>query len=115
MLVNFVDEVAAGRVVVIENETRIDGYLVGWSEADAYFVDNIAVDPTCQRKGLGRALMDHAVAEARRLRLPALRLYTNVTMTENIAIYAGLGFVETHRVDEHGFQRVYMRRALTDG
>jgi len=34
-------------------------------------------------------------------------------MTENLALYAHLGFTETHRVTEDGFRRVYMRRILT--
>jgi hypothetical protein len=33
-------------------------------------------------------------------------------MTENLAMYARIGFVETHRVIEKGFDRVYLRRDL---
>jgi hypothetical protein len=33
-------------------------------------------------------------------------------MTENIAMYGHLGFVETHRGIENGFHRVHMRREL---
>ena len=33
-------------------------------------------------------------------------------MTENLLMYAKLGFVETHRAVEGGFHRVYMRRNL---
>jgi hypothetical protein len=33
-------------------------------------------------------------------------------MTENLSLYARLGFVETHRAVEQGFSRVFMRRAL---
>jgi ribosomal protein S18 acetylase RimI-like enzyme len=104
--------IAAGQVVVIERDGAIQGYLVAWAEPDAYFLDNIAVDPAHAGKGLGRALIEHAAAEARRRRLPALRLHTNVTMTENIAMYGHLGFVETHRGIENGFHRVHMRREL---
>jgi hypothetical protein len=45
-------------------------------------------------------------------------LYTNATMTENLAMYAHMGFVETRRVMqtqfhvETGFPRVYMCRVL---
>jgi hypothetical protein len=46
--------------------------------------------------------------------LPALRLYTNAAMTENLLMYAHLGFVETHRATEKGFHRVYLRLALAD-
>ena len=83
-----------------------------WSEADAYFIDNIAVDPEHQGEGLGRYLIEYAATEAHRLRLPAVRLYTNVAMTENLAMYAHIGFVETHRATEDGFQRAYLSWSL---
>jgi GNAT superfamily N-acetyltransferase len=72
----------------------------------------MAVDPASQGLGLGRRLIEHAVTQANRLRLPALRLYTNELMTENRSMYAYLGFVETHRVIEDGYHRVYMLRHL---
>jgi hypothetical protein len=52
---------------------------------------------------------------AKRRRLPALRLYTNAAMTENLSIYAHIGFVETHRAVEKGFNRVYLRWTLPGG
>ena len=33
-------------------------------------------------------------------------------MTENIALYARLGYAETHRAEEKGFRRVYMAKPL---
>jgi len=59
--------------------------------------------------------MDHAVSEARRRRLSAVRLYTNAAMTENLSMYAHMGFVETHRAVEKGFDRVYLRWTLPGG
>jgi ribosomal protein S18 acetylase RimI-like enzyme len=112
MRADFPAAIAAGHVVVIEHAGAIQGYLVAWAEPDAYFLDNIAVDPAHAGKRLGRAFIDHAAADARRCRLPALRLHTNVAMTENIAMYGHLGFVETHRGTEKGFHRVHMRREL---
>jgi ribosomal protein S18 acetylase RimI-like enzyme len=112
MRADFPAAIVAGQVVVIERDGAIQGYLVARAESDAYFLDNIAVDPAHAGKGLGRALIDHAAVEARRRRLPALRLHTNVAMTENIAMYRRLGFVETHRATENGFHRVYMRKQL---
>jgi ribosomal protein S18 acetylase RimI-like enzyme len=108
MCANFAAEIAAGHTVVIETAGTVDGYMIAWPETDAYFIDNIAIDPLHQGKGLGRQLIDYAIGEARRLRLPALRLYTNVAMTENLSMYAHLGFVETHRAMEEGFHRVYL-------
>jgi ribosomal protein S18 acetylase RimI-like enzyme len=97
-------------VVIIEEDGQPRGFMVAWPEpAAAYFIDNIAVDPNAQGRGLGRMLIEHAVAEARRFGLPALRLYTNVAMSENLVMYRRIGFVETHRAVENGLNRVYMR------
>ena len=109
MVADFAAEVAAGHVVVIGTSGAVDGYMIAWPEADAYLIDNIAIDPARQGEGLGRQLIDHAVGEAKRRRLAAIRLYTNAAMTENLSIYAHMGFVETHRAVEKGFNRVYLR------
>src|SRR5215471_2750268 len=115
MAADFAAAVAAGHVVVIGTAGAVDGYMIAWPETDAYLVDNIAIDPARQGKGLGRQLMDHAVAEAKRRRLSAIRLYTNAAMTENLSMYAHMGFVETHRAVEKGFDRVYLRWSLPGG
>jgi ribosomal protein S18 acetylase RimI-like enzyme len=112
MLADFAALIASGLIVVADDRTGIKGYMVGWPETDAYYIDNIAVDPQHQGKGLGRCLIEHAATEAKRLRLPAVRLHTNVAMTANLAIYARIGFVETHRGAGDGFHRVYLRWTL---
>src|SRR5262249_36950610 len=61
MLTDFAAEIAEERVVVIETTGAVHGYLIAWPQADAYFIDNIAVDPAQQGEGLGRQLIDHAV------------------------------------------------------
>jgi ribosomal protein S18 acetylase RimI-like enzyme len=109
---DFAAEIAAGRVVVLEASGAVAGYMIAWQEADAYFIDSVAVDPAAQGRGHGRRLIDHAADVARRLGRPAIRLYTNAAMHENRAMYARMGFVETHRAHEQGFDRVFMRRDL---
>jgi ribosomal protein S18 acetylase RimI-like enzyme len=115
MVADYEAAVAANRAVVIEADGSVRGYMIGWPELDAYFIENIGVDPECQGGGLGRCLIDHAVLQADHLRLPALRLYTNALMTENLSMYAHIGFVETHRSVENGFHRVYLRWILRTG
>jgi ribosomal protein S18 acetylase RimI-like enzyme len=109
MVADFPSYIARDVVVVIEEDGELRGFMIAWPEEDAYLVDNVAVDPAAQGRGLGRKLFEHAVSEARRFGLLALRLYTNVAMTENLAMYRRIGFVETHRAMENGFNRVYMR------
>ncbi len=109
---DYENQIGEGLCVVLEAAGRVCGYLVAWPETDAYFIENIGVEPDCQGRGYGRRLMDHATDEANRLRLSALRLYTHALMTENLAMYARMGFSETHRVRESGFDRVYMQKIL---
>jgi ribosomal protein S18 acetylase RimI-like enzyme len=106
---DFAPEIAAGHAFVVESEGEVAGYMVAWAEPDAYFIDNIAVDPTRQGTGLGRELINRAVEAARRHGLGAIRLYTNAAMHENLALYARIGFIETRRATEDGFDRVFMR------
>jgi ribosomal protein S18 acetylase RimI-like enzyme len=115
MVADFGAEIAAQRVVVVETAGKISGYMIAWPEADAYFVANIAVEPGHQGEGLGRRLIEHAAAQAGRLGLSAVRLHTNVMMTENLSMYVHIGFVETHRAIENGFHRVYLRWSIRKG
>jgi ribosomal protein S18 acetylase RimI-like enzyme len=112
MLADFPALIAGGFGTVVEFAGNVAGYLIGWPEQDAYLIDNIAVDPAWQGRGFARKLMDHAIAEARQRNLPAVRLYTNVAMTENLVIYARFGFVETHRTTENGLHRGHMRLSV---
>jgi GNAT superfamily N-acetyltransferase len=75
-------------------------------------VENVAVHPRAQGAGLGRRLMEFAEDEAARLGLARTSLYTNVVMTENQAIYARLGYRETRRETEDGYQRVYLEKDI---
>jgi ribosomal protein S18 acetylase RimI-like enzyme len=109
MVADFARFIGRDAVVVIEQDDEIRGFMIGWPDPEGYLIDNLAVDPAEQKRGLGRKLIEHAVSEARRLGLSALRLYTNAAMTENLAMYRRIGFVETHRVVENGLNRVYMR------
>jgi ribosomal protein S18 acetylase RimI-like enzyme len=112
MLDDYAARIAAGQAWVLEDAGRIAGVLVLEEQADAFLLDNIAVRPECQGAGHGRALMAFAEAEARRRGWREIRLYTHALMTENQALYRRLGYVETGRVAEKGFDRVYMAKAM---
>jgi ribosomal protein S18 acetylase RimI-like enzyme len=104
--------VAGHDVWVLEHDGAIAGILVLLEEPDHLLLDNVAVAPGHTGQGFGRRLVAFAEAEARHRGYPEIRLYTHVTMTENIALYARLGFEETHRAEQAGFQRVFMRKRL---
>ncbi len=104
--------IAAGRVNVLRDETGVAGVLVLIPEEDCLLLDNVAVSPTAQGKGYGRILLDYAESIARAMGFARIRLYTQVIMTENQAIYAKRGYIETHRAVEKGLHRVFMEKVL---
>lgn len=93
-----------------------DGAMVGLivlvDEADHLLVENVAVDPARQGEGIGRALLAHAEAAAREKGISLLRLYTNAAMSENLALYSHLGWRQTERRKEAGFERVFFDKRL---
>ena len=112
MLDDYGAQIAAGRVHVMECDGAPKGVLVLIPEPDAMLLDNVAVDPSAQGKGLGRMMMIFAEDAARKAGYKSVRLYTNVMMTENITLYTRVGYVETHRVFEKGLHRIYMTKPL---
>jgi ribosomal protein S18 acetylase RimI-like enzyme len=77
-------------------------------------VENIAVHPGAQGRGLGRALMSFAEQEAARRGFSRMALVTHEVMTENQALYARLGYTEVERRAEDGYRRIYMEKPLPD-
>ncbi|WP_158925620.1 GNAT family N-acetyltransferase [Acidisphaera sp. S103] len=112
MLDDYAVRIAAGQVWVLEDAGAIAGILVLENGPDCFLLDNIAIRPDRQGRGLGRLLLDFSEAEAVRCGWGAITLYTHVLMVENIAIYAARGYVERERRTEKGFDRVYMEKPL---
>jgi ribosomal protein S18 acetylase RimI-like enzyme len=104
--------IAGHRVHVLEDNREIVGLVVLIPEREAMLLDNVAVSPRAQGRGFGVKLIAFAEAAARAAGFGAIRLYTQDIMTENLALYARLGFVETHRGEELGLNRVYMSKTL---
>jgi GNAT superfamily N-acetyltransferase len=112
MLDDYAARVAQGVVHVLQVRDTVQAVLVLIAEADCLLLDNIAVDPKAQGKGYGRDLMQFAESTARQASYASIRLYTQEKMTENIAIYTRYGYVETHRAEEIGLKRVFMKKPL---
>jgi ribosomal protein S18 acetylase RimI-like enzyme len=93
-------------------DSPVAAVLTLYARDDHLYVENIAVHPGAQGRGLGRALMSFAEQEAARLGLTRMALVTHEVMTENQAIYARLGYAEIERRTEDGYRRVYMEKQL---
>ncbi|GAB4372251.1 MAG: hypothetical protein Kow00114_33610 [Kiloniellaceae bacterium] len=112
MLDDYAKRIADGQTFVLEVDATVTGILVLEDHDDCLLLDNIAVDPALHGQGLGRLLITFTEEEARRRGYAVVELYTNEVMVENIALYRRLGYVETQRVRDRGYDRVYLRKAL---
>lgn len=112
MLDDYERLIADGRVWVAALADQLFGVIVMWGEPDHWYVDNIAVDPVHQGKGVGTALLVEADRHARRAGLGTIRLYTNEAMTANQDFYPRRGFTETRRALDRGYRRIFYERRL---
>ncbi|WP_010140369.1 GNAT family N-acetyltransferase [Oceanicola sp. S124] len=111
MLADFPAQIAAGQVTVWD-EDGIHAYMVAFPLEGAFFLESIAVAPEAAGRGLGTRLMQHFEATARARGFERVTLYTNARMVENLRIYAHLGYEETARRSEGGFDRVWFEKRV---
>lgn len=97
---------------VAEVDGRVAGLIVLVPEPDHLLLENVAVAPEAQGRGVGSRLLAFADGHARALGLPEVRLFTNEAMTENLEYYPRRGYVETHRARDGGFNRVFFAKSV---
>ena len=82
-------------------------------KADCLLVENIAVRPDQEGRGLGGRLLHHAEQMARSLGLGEVQLYTNAAFESNIAFYAKRGYDVWKRENiAPGATAVFMRKRI---
>ncbi len=112
MLDDYADIISQHLVWIIKHEGQVVGLIVLMEKEYGILLDNMAVHPAYQGKRLGRRLMAFAEREAPQRGFNELHLYTHEKMSENLKIYEKLGFVETARRSEGGYERVYMKKYI---
>lgn len=110
---DYAARIAEGAIWVYETDAGVVGLLVLSDLEDALMLENVAVAPAAHGQGVGRTLIEFAEQEARRRGFGRIRLYTHVTMVENQRMYRHLGYDETGRGTEDGFERVQFAKDLT--
>jgi len=113
MTADYAELLDTSRVWVIEQGGGVVGTLVTQAQSDHLLLDVIAVAPTAQGGGHGRALLERADQDARDQGLVEIRLCTNEAMTENLEFYPRRGFHETSRGVQDGYHRVFFAKAVT--
>jgi ribosomal protein S18 acetylase RimI-like enzyme len=102
---NYAARVSEGVVWVLEEGAAIAGIIVLLPATNYLLLGNVAISPARQGLGLGRRLLAF---------YSEIRLYTHQTMVENQRLYASIGYEETGRGTEAGYDRVFMRKQLID-
>ena len=95
---------------------HLDGQLAGLIETiarpDHLLVENVAVAPAFQGRGLGRHLMAHAERLAAAQGVGEIRLYTNQRFAENVRLYQALGYRIDREEESALGVTVYMSKPL---
>jgi ribosomal protein S18 acetylase RimI-like enzyme len=112
MTEDYGDVVRSRTVTVAERRAEIAGLIVFGPGDEGFLIDNVAVDPAHQGTGVGRALLEVAEAAAQAAGFDSIYLYTHERMTENLALYGRIGYVEYDRRLHGDARLVYLRKAL---
>ncbi|MEP0942530.1 MAG: GNAT family N-acetyltransferase [Rhizobiaceae bacterium] len=112
MIADFAAALDGGQLEIVQAGDEPIGFLVSFPKNRSLFVENVALHPSHQGNGFGGALFSLLEDRAKAEELLSIELYTNEKMTENLAFYPRLGFEETERRSEAGFNRVYFRKTL---
>ncbi|RJE78746.1 GNAT family N-acetyltransferase [Paracoccus sp. JM45] len=114
MVADFATQIADGYVfVAMDDQGRFQGFIIFHAEERHILLENVAVLPRAIGRGVGKELVNFCENTTRERGLDAVKLYTNVKMTENLSMYSKLGYAEVGRRTEDGFNRVYFEKVLT--
>jgi ribosomal protein S18 acetylase RimI-like enzyme len=95
MQADYEQNVLVHRFDLIEDDGRLVALIETEPREGHLWVENIAVAPGAQRRGLGRRLLAHADELARASGFGEVRLLTHGLMSSNRALYRSVGYVET--------------------
>jgi ribosomal protein S18 acetylase RimI-like enzyme len=112
MQADFASQIARGSLYVALSGSSFAGYFVFYADGDHLHLENVAVLPEQAGKGIGKRMIEFVEQAARAKDLKAVELYTNEAMTENLAMYPKLGYVEFGRKRQAGFNRVFFRKPV---
>ncbi len=110
MVAAFKRQIELDHVYVVMCRSLFAGYVVFYPEDDHIQLENVAIIPSYAGQGIGKKLIEFVEQKARDLDHQAVELYTNEAMTENLAMYPKLGYVEIERNQQMGFSRVFFRK-----
>jgi GNAT superfamily N-acetyltransferase len=94
MTANYEQAVIDHTIDLLEAHGRPIALIEVIPELSHLLIENVAVLPDWQGKGIGGVLLEHAETIARALQLNEMRLYSNAMFLTNLSFYAHRGFSE---------------------
>jgi GNAT superfamily N-acetyltransferase len=94
MTANYEQAVIDHVIDLLEEDGRPIALIELIPEPSHLLIENVAVLPDWQGRGIGTVLLGHAETVARSLQLNEMRLYSNALFLTNISFYAHRGFSE---------------------
>ena len=101
-MITYENQIARGEVWMIETpatapDSRTIGVLIVETHSENLRIDIIAIRPGFQHRGFGRRAFAFVEAQARKIGVGEIWLYTNSMIDRNLGFYRRLGFSETGR------------------
>ena len=112
MVADFAAAIDRDEVYLAEDTGRICGFVIFYPRGNHVHLENVAVRPELQRRGIGLLLITYVEQKAIQGGYSSIELYTNANMTENLGIYPKLGYQQYDRRMDEGFDRVFFRKTL---
>jgi ribosomal protein S18 acetylase RimI-like enzyme len=112
MITDFQSSIDVDQIFVADWDGKVSGFVVFYAKNDHVHLENIAVNSTSQKKGIGLQLIQFVESQTLENGFDRIELYTHEKMTENLGIYPRLGYREFDRRTEDGFDRVYFEKFL---
>lgn len=112
MVADFATAIKNEQLYVALEKGELVGFVVFYPQRDHLHLENVAVSPEFQKRGIGSRLIAFVEQAARQDGFGRVELYTNAKMTENLELYPRLGYQQFDRRLENGFDRVYFSKDL---
>ena len=92
MTADYAEAVRNHRFDLLYVEGKLAALIETIPKTDHLLIENVAVSPPLQGRGLGRKLLAHAEKVAASLGFNEIKLYTNKLFAENVQLYRKLGY-----------------------
>ena len=112
MIADYAEAVRKHRFDLLYVEDKLAALIETIPKADHLLIENVAVSPPFQGRGLGRKLMAHAEKVAASLGFSEIKLYTNKLFAENVQLYGKLGYRVDREEEFKGGFAVHMSKRI---